>query len=73
MTTTCSGMIVIQIFLGFIVSETSLGNGFNTAAIEGITENDVLSSLIAYVMTIYTIEVEPEILSLEIDNDIYVP
>jgi hypothetical protein len=73
MTTTCSRVTVIQSFFIFIVSETLLKNGINTAMVEGITKNDVLSGMIPYMTMICTREIRSESLSLEIDNNIFIP
>jgi hypothetical protein len=66
-------VIVIQIFLIFIVGETSSKNGINTTTVKGITKNDVFMGLIPYTTMIFTREIRPASLSLDIDDNISVP
>jgi hypothetical protein len=74
MTATCFRVIFIQSFLSFIVDETSSKNRINTTVVKGIIEDDVLSGLdIICDDDLYWISRAMESLSLEIDNNIFVP
>jgi hypothetical protein len=73
MTSICSRVTIIQIFLSFIVGETSLKYGINTTVVKGITRDDLLTGLIPYKTTIFTRKIRPKILDLEIDDNISIP
>jgi hypothetical protein len=73
MTTTCSKVAVIQIFLSLIIGEIEYENKVNTTPIKSVTNNYVLTGLIPYMMTVCARKVGPESLSLEIDDNISVP
>ena len=73
MAATCSGVAIIQTFLNLIVGETSLENKVSTMEIKSVIENYVLTGLIPYMMTICARKVRPKSLSLEIDDNIFVP
>jgi hypothetical protein len=72
MTSTCSRVTVIQIFLNFVEGETSSKYGINTTMVNGITKDNVLTGLILDTTTICTRNIRPESLGLEIDDNIYV-
>jgi hypothetical protein len=63
----------IQSFLSFIIGETSLKNGFNPMTIKSVTEDNLLTDLVTYVMTVSARKIRLESLSLEIYNDIPIP
>jgi hypothetical protein len=66
-------MAVIQGFLGFVKCEASSKNGVNLTTIKSITEDNILTGLVAYSTTVSARQIEPEGLSLEIYDDIPIP
>jgi hypothetical protein len=73
MTATCSRMTVIESFLSFIIGKTLLKYGINNTAVKGITKDNVLTGLIPNATTIYTRNIEPESLGLEINDNVSIP
>jgi hypothetical protein len=66
-------MAVIQGFLGFVKCEASSKNGVNPMMIKSITEDNILTGLVAYATMVSARQIGPESLSLEIYNDIPIP
>ena len=66
-------MEVIDDFLGFIKREAASKNGVNPMTIKSITEDNILTGLVVYLTKVGTRQIEPEILGLEIYDDISIP
>jgi hypothetical protein len=66
-------MTVIQRFRSFIIGETSSKYGMNTTPLKGITKDNVLTGLILNTTTIYTRNIMPESLGLEIYDNVSIP
>jgi hypothetical protein len=66
-------MAVIQGFLGFIKREAASKNGVDPTMIKSITEDNILTGLVAYSTAVSARQIGPEGLGLEIYNDISIP
>jgi hypothetical protein len=64
---------VIQIFLSFIIGETSSKNGVNPMTIKSVTKDNVLTGLVTDATMVSAEQIGLKSLSLEIDNDISIP
>ena len=66
-------MTIIQGFLGFVKREAASKNGVNPTTIKSITEDNILTSLVAYSTTVSDRKIGLESLGLEIYDDISIP
>ena len=64
-------MAVIQGFLGFVKHEATSKNGVNPMMIKSITEDNILTGLVAYSTMVIAKQIGLESLGLEIYDDIY--
>jgi hypothetical protein len=73
MTTTGSRMVVIEGFLGFVKCEAASKKKVDPTTIKSITEDNILTGLVAYSTAVSTRQIGAKILGLEIYDDISVP
>jgi hypothetical protein len=66
-------MTFIQGFLGFVKCEAALKNGVNPTTIKSITEDNILTGLVAYSTMVSARQIGLESLGLEIYDDIPIP
>jgi hypothetical protein len=72
-TTTGSRMAVIQGFLSFVKCEVVSKNRVNPMTINSITEDNILTGLVAYSMAVSAKQIGMKSLGLEIYDDVSVP
>ena len=66
-------MEFIEGFPEFIKCEAASKNGVNPLTIKSITEDNILTGLVAYATVVSARQIGPEILGLEIHDDIPIP